>query len=61
MKKAEYQVSINDRRAQADLAYDLQKYKTGQAVKQEEIQVQIIEKQKRLQIRQLTNLGRERC
>jgi len=52
MKKSEYQGSINDKRAQADLAYDLQKFKTGQSVKQEEIQVEVIEKQKKIEVQE---------
>src|SRR3974390_569370 len=38
--------------AKADLAYDLQKFKTGQLVKAEEVQVQIIEKQKQIDLQQ---------
>src|SRR6058998_2927327 len=43
---AQYQAAVYQKKAESDLAYDLQKYKTGQLVKAEEIQVQIIEKQK---------------
>src|SRR5216117_441495 len=43
---AQYQAAVNQKKAEADLAYDLQKYKTGQLVKAEEVQVSIIEKQK---------------
>ena len=44
---AGYQAAVNQKKAEADLAYDLQKFKTGQLVKAEEVQVQIVEKQKR--------------
>jgi len=37
---------VNQRKAEADLAYDLQKYKTGQLVKAEEVQVTLSRKQK---------------
>ncbi|HEY0457195.1 MAG TPA: SPFH domain-containing protein, partial [Verrucomicrobiae bacterium] len=47
-----YQASVNQKKAEADLAYDLQKYKTGQLVKAEEIQVTIIEKQKQIELQQ---------
>src|SRR5438067_10128953 len=42
VKVAEYQVSVNAKKADADLAYDLQKFKTGQLGKAEEVQVNII-------------------
>src|SRR6266540_3492612 len=38
--------------AEADRAYDLQKFKTGQLVKAEEVQVQIIEKQKQIELQE---------
>jgi flotillin len=41
---------VNQKKAEADLAYDLQKFKTGQLVKAEEVQVQIIEKQKQIEL-----------
>ena len=40
---ASYLAAVNQKRAEADLAYDLQKYKTVQLVKAEEVQVQIVE------------------
>src|SRR5213596_2916061 len=49
---AQYQAAVNQKKAEADLAYDLQKYKTGQLVKAEEIQVTIIEKQKQIELQQ---------
>jgi flotillin len=44
VKRAEYEATINRHRAEADLAYDLQKFKTAQLVKREEIQLGIVEK-----------------
>src|SRR5512141_1134468 len=49
---AQYQAAVNQRKAEADLAYDLQRYKTGQLVKAEEVQVTIIEKQKQIELQQ---------
>jgi flotillin len=49
---ASYQATVNQKKAEADLAYDLQKFKTGQLVKAEEIQVNIIEKQKQIELQQ---------
>ena len=57
---AQYQASVNQRKAEADLAYDLQKYKTGQLVKAEEIQVNIIEKQKQIELQQQEILRKQR-
>lgn len=57
---AQYQATVNTRKAEADLAYDLQKYKTGQLVKAEEVQVQIIEKQKQIDLQQQEILRKQR-
>src|SRR5512145_1623019 len=55
-----YQASVNQKKAEADLAYDLQKYKTGQLVKAEEVQVSIIEKQKQIELQQQEIMRRQR-
>jgi len=60
MNVANYQASVNQQKAQSDLAYDLQKFKTGQLVKAEEVQVQIIEKQKNIELQQQEILRRQR-
>jgi flotillin len=60
MNVAAYQASVNQRKAEADLAYDLQKYKTGQLVKAEEVQVNIIEKQKQIELQQQEILRKQR-
>ena len=57
---AQYQATVNQKKAEADLAYDLQKYKTGQLVKAEEVQVQIIEKQKQIELQQQEILRKQR-
>jgi len=49
---AGYQATVNQKKAEADLAYDLQKYKTGQLVKAEEVQVEIIAKQKQIELQE---------
>ena len=59
-KTAEYTASVNQKRAEADLAYDLQKFKTGQLVKAEEVQVQIVEKQKHIELQQQEIQRRQR-
>lgn len=57
---AQYQAAVNQKKAESDLAYDLQKFKTGQLVKAEEVQVQIIEKQKQIELQQQEILRRQR-
>lgn len=57
---AQYQAAVNQKKAEADLAYDLQKFKTGQLVKAEEVQVQIIEKQKQIDLQQQEILRKQR-
>lgn len=57
---AQYQAVVNQKKAEADLAYDLQKFKTGQLVKAEEVQVQIIEKQKQIELQQQEIQRRQR-
>src|SRR5205809_1473549 len=60
MNLAVYQASVNLKKAEADLAYDLQKYKTGQLVKAEEVQVTIVEKQKQIELQQQEILRKQR-
>src|SRR2546425_1705248 len=57
---AGYQATVNQKKAESDLAYDLQKYKTGQLVKAEEVQVQIIEKQKQIELQQQEIMRKQR-
>jgi flotillin len=57
---AQYQAAVNQKKAEADLAYDLQKYKTGQLVKAEEIQVTIVEKQKQIELQQQEIMRKQR-
>jgi flotillin len=57
---AQYQAAVNQKKAEADLAYDLQKFKTGQLVKAEEVQVNIIEKQKQIELQEQEIKRRQR-
>ncbi|MFH1893420.1 MAG: SPFH domain-containing protein [Candidatus Zixiibacteriota bacterium] len=50
MRLAEYEASVNQKKAEADLAYDLQRYKTEQLVKEEEVAVKVVEKTKEIEI-----------
>src|SRR5271154_6196959 len=57
---ATYQAAVNQKKAEADLAYDLQKFKTGQLVKAEEVQVSIVDKQKQIELQQQEILRKQR-
>ena len=50
MNVADFNAAVNQKKAQSELAYDLQKYKTNQLVKAEEVQVTIVEKQKQIEL-----------
>ncbi len=52
MNVADYNAAVNQKKAQSELAYDLQKFKTNQLVKAEEVQVNIIEKQKQIELQE---------
>ena len=57
---ASYKASVQEKNASADLAYDLQKFKTQQSVRAEEVQVEIIEKEKQIQVQEMEVLRREK-
>lgn len=61
MRVAEYTASVNQKKAEADLAYDLQRYNTAQKVKAEEVQVMVIDKEKRIDVqeREITRRQKE--
>ena len=50
MSVAEYKAASLAKQAGADLAYDLQKFKTSQLVKAEEVAVQVVEKEKQTEV-----------
>ena len=60
MQAADYQASINERKAEADLAYDLQRFKSSQMVKKEEVAVEVVEKQERIKVQEQEILRKEK-
>lgn len=48
VQQALYDVEVNTKKAQADLAYKLQAAKLKQAIRSEELQVQVIERQQQI-------------
>ncbi len=53
MKVADYTKSVNTQKAEADLAYDLQKNTTMRLVREQEVEVEIIEKNRRIELENL--------
>jgi len=60
LKQAEINGEVNKRKAEADLAYDLQKYKTNQSLKKEEIEIEIVSKEQEIQVQDREVQRRER-
>lgn len=60
MKVAEYQASINERKAEADLSYDKKKYVIEQEVQKEAMQVEIVKKQKEIELQEQEALRKEK-
>jgi flotillin len=60
MKVQEYQASINRKKAEAELAYDFQRNRTNQSVKAEEIQIEIVERERRIELQEKEILRKEK-
>ncbi len=60
ISKAGFEAEVKRKRAEADLSYDLQRFKIAQQVKAEEIQVGIVEKQKAVELQAQEILRREK-
>ena len=60
MKVAEYESAMNAKKAEADLSYDRQKYTTQQEVQKEAMQVEIVKKQKEIELQEQEVLRREK-
>jgi len=60
MKVADYQASINERKAESDLSYDKKKYVIEQEVQKEAMQVEIVKKQKEIELQEQEALRKEK-
>lgn len=60
MNLADYKASVQEKSASADLAYDLQKFKTQQLVRVEEVQVEIVAKEKQIEVQEREVQRREK-
>jgi flotillin len=52
IQKANYDAEVQQKRADADLAYTLQQNITNQKVKEQEVEVQVVEKKKQIEVQQ---------
>ena len=59
-KKAESQVMVNQRKAQADFSYELERYRLSQQIKKEEAVMKAIEKSEAIKIEELEIARREK-
>jgi len=60
VQKAEYDAQTNRKKAEAELAYTLQQNITNQQVKGEEVQIEVVERQKRIQVQEQEVLRKEK-
>jgi len=59
VQKAAYDAEVNQKKAEAELAYPLQQNITNQRVKEEEVQVAVVEKRKQIEVQQQEVMRRE--
>ncbi len=60
MNRADYNSSVNEKRADADLAYDLAKHRKSQQVRKEEVQVEVVSKQQQVLVQEQEILRKEK-
>ncbi|MGB3717656.1 MAG: SPFH domain-containing protein [Candidatus Promineifilaceae bacterium] len=60
VQKAEYQAQINRKNAEAELAYVIQQNIENQKVKAEEVQIEVVEKQRRIEVQEQEIARREK-
>jgi len=59
LQKASFDRQTNARRAEAELAYQLQEAKTRQEIRGQEVQIEVVERQKQIELQQQEVLRRE--
>ncbi|CAL4130486.1 unnamed protein product, partial [Meganyctiphanes norvegica] len=60
LKKASYDMEVNAKQAEAELAYDLQSSKTRQIIKEEQMQIKVVERAQAIQVQEQEVKRRER-
>ncbi len=60
LKRSEYQALVNQKKANADLAYELERQKMNQQLKREEYQVRLVEKEQAIKLEEKEILRKEK-
>ena len=60
LKRAEYQALVNQKKAYADIAYELERQKMNQQLKREEYQVRLVEKEQAIKLEEKEILRKEK-
>jgi len=60
IKRAEFQTAINQKKAQADLTYEIERHRMHQQMKKEEYRVRLIEKEEAIKIEDREGLRKEK-
>ncbi len=60
VQKAAYEAEVNKKKAEAELAYTIQQNIENQKVKEEAVQIDVVEKQKQIEVQQQEALRREK-
>jgi len=60
LKKAAYDMEVQTTKAQSDLAYDLQAAKTKQRIKEEQMQIRVVERAQQIMVQEQEIIRRER-
>jgi len=60
VQKASYDAEVNQKKAEAELAYPLQQNITNQRVKEEEVEIEVVEKRKQIEVQEQEVMRRER-
>jgi flotillin len=60
LKRAEFQTAINQKKAQADISYELERQRMHQQMKKEEYKVRLIEKEEAIKVEEKESLRKEK-
>lgn len=60
LKKACYDIEVNTKKAEAEMAYELQAAKTKQRIKEEQMQIKVVERTQEILVQQQEQIRRER-
>ncbi|CRL03357.1 CLUMA_CG016333, isoform A [Clunio marinus] len=60
LKKAAYDVEVQTKNAEAEMAYELQAAKTKQRIKEEQMQIKVVERTQEIQVQEQEQVRRER-